>query len=123
MFDDKCSRFFDERKETKLQSNVRNVNNVKHKASRHFRIKRRNMWKLNWMNFNSRTKNIRDLYRGISDFKKGCQPRTDVVTMRGVICLQTPTVFRPGGRNFSFSYWMYMGLMMLGRLKYREQNH
>ena len=25
------------------------------------------------------TKNIRDLYRGISDNKKGCQPRTDVV--------------------------------------------
>jgi hypothetical protein len=24
-------------------------------------------------------KNIRDLYRGISDFKKGCQPMTDVV--------------------------------------------
>ena len=28
---------------------------------------------------NSRIKNIRDLYRGISDFKKGCQPRTDIV--------------------------------------------
>ena len=33
------------------------------------------------MNFetNSKIKNIRDMYRGINDFKKGCQPRTNVV--------------------------------------------
>jgi len=60
--------------------------------------------KSNVLGINSMTKNIRDLYRGISDFKKGCQPRTDVVTMRGVICLQTPRVFWPGGRNISLSY-------------------
>jgi len=28
---------------------------------------------------NSKIKNIRDLYRGISDFKKGYQPRTNTV--------------------------------------------
>ena len=28
---------------------------------------------------NSKVKNIRDLYRGINDFKKGYQPRTDIV--------------------------------------------
>ena len=28
---------------------------------------------------NSKIKNIRDFYRGISDFKKGYRPRTDVV--------------------------------------------
>jgi hypothetical protein len=28
---------------------------------------------------NSKIKNIRDLYRGISDFKKGYQPRTIIV--------------------------------------------
>ena len=27
----------------------------------------------------SKIKNIRDLYRGINDFKKGYQPRTDIV--------------------------------------------
>ena len=27
---------------------------------------------------NSRTKNIQDLYRGINDFKKGYQPRTNI---------------------------------------------
>ena len=28
---------------------------------------------------NSKIKNIRDLYRGISDFKRGYQPRTNIV--------------------------------------------
>ena len=28
---------------------------------------------------NSKMKNIRDLYRGINDFKKGYQPRTNIV--------------------------------------------
>ena len=28
---------------------------------------------------NSKIKNIKDLYRGINDFKKGYQPRTDIV--------------------------------------------
>ena len=28
---------------------------------------------------NSKIKNVRDLYRGISDFKKGYQPRTNIV--------------------------------------------
>ena len=28
---------------------------------------------------NSKIKNVRDLYRGINDFKKGYQPRTDIV--------------------------------------------
>jgi len=26
----------------------------------------------------SKMKNIRDLYRGINDFKKGCRPRTNI---------------------------------------------
>ena len=28
---------------------------------------------------NNKIQNIRDLYRGISDFKKGCQPRCNIV--------------------------------------------
>jgi hypothetical protein len=34
---------------------------------------------------NSKIKNITDLYRGNSDFKKGYQPRTNTVKMRRVI--------------------------------------
>ena len=65
--------------------------------------------------------NIRDLYMNISELKKVYQPRTN--PMRGVMWLQTPTVLRLDGGNIFHSKWMYMGLMMLGRQKYMQQNH
>jgi hypothetical protein len=48
-------------------------------------------------------KNIRDLYRGINDFKV-CHPRTYIVRMRTVIGLQTATVFWLSGETISQSY-------------------
>jgi hypothetical protein len=35
--------------------------------------------KINEVKTNSKNKNIRDLYRGMNDFKRGYQPRTDIV--------------------------------------------
>jgi hypothetical protein len=35
--------------------------------------------KMDGLETNSKTKNIRDVYRGISDFKKGYQPRTNIL--------------------------------------------
>jgi hypothetical protein len=35
--------------------------------------------KINELETNSKNKNIRDLYRGINDFKRGYQPKTYVV--------------------------------------------
>ena len=35
--------------------------------------------RLDELETNSKTKNIRDLHRGTNDFKKGCQPRTNIV--------------------------------------------
>jgi hypothetical protein len=35
--------------------------------------------KINGLESNSKNKNIRDLYRGINEFKKGYQPRTNLV--------------------------------------------
>ena len=63
------------------QSNVGNLNNVRHEASRHFRNKKKAYLKakIEDLETNSKIKNIRDLYRGISDIKKGYQPRTNVV--------------------------------------------
>ena len=63
------------------QSNVDNLNNVRHEASRHFRNKKKAYLKAKTaeLEINSKIKNIRDLYRGINDFKKGYQPRTNVV--------------------------------------------
>jgi hypothetical protein len=47
-FDEECSKFLDERKQAKMQwlqksnqSNVDNLNNVRHEASRHFRNKKK----------------------------------------------------------------------------------
>ena len=50
-------------------------------ASRHFRNKKKGYLKakIEELENNSKIKNIRDLYRGINDFKKGYQPRTDII--------------------------------------------
>jgi len=59
------------------QSTVDNLNNVRHDASRHFRNKKKEYLKAKFeeLENNSKVKNIRDLNRGINDFKKGYQPR------------------------------------------------
>jgi hypothetical protein len=44
--------------------------------------------KINELELNSKNENVRDLYRGINEFKQGYQPRTDLVKVRGAICLQ-----------------------------------
>jgi hypothetical protein len=64
-----------------------------------------------YLNFKAdgKIKNIRDLYKGISDFKKGYQPRTIIVEIRRVISLQTPIVFCRGVGTISPTYETYMG--------------
>ena len=54
-------------------------------------------------------KYIRDLYRGINDFNKGYQPKTNEVRNERVIWLQTPTAFWLGGGIISLSCSMYLG--------------
>jgi hypothetical protein len=80
--------FLDQRKQAKMQrlqnlnqSNVGNLNNVRREARRHFRNKKKDYVKakINELETNSKNKIIRDLYRGINDFKKGYQPRNNVV--------------------------------------------
>jgi hypothetical protein len=58
-----------------------NLNNVRRVASRHFRNKKREYLKdkINELATNSKSKNIRDLYRGINEFKRGYQPRNNLV--------------------------------------------
>jgi len=52
------------------QSNVDNPNNVRSEASRHFRNKKKEYLKvkIEELETNSKIKNFRDLYMGISDF-------------------------------------------------------
>jgi hypothetical protein len=60
--------------------------------------------KINETELNSKNKNIRDLYRGITEFKKGYQPQTNLVKMRGAIFLRILKKFELGGRITSVSY-------------------
>ena len=55
------------------QTNVDNLNNVRHEGGRHFRNKGKEYLKakIDELKTTSKIKNIRDMYRGISDFKKG----------------------------------------------------
>jgi len=63
------------------KNNVDNTNNVRCEASRHLQNKKKEYLKVQTddVKTNIKTTNIRDLYRGINDFKKGYQPRTNVV--------------------------------------------
>jgi hypothetical protein len=87
-FDEGCSELIDVRKQAKLQwlkdaseINRDNLNNVRREASRHFRNKKREYLKdkINELATNSKNKNPRDLYRVINEFKRGYQPRSNLV--------------------------------------------
>jgi hypothetical protein len=88
LFDAERAKYLDKMKQAKIQwlqipnqSNGDNLNNVIREASRHFRNKKKEYLKakVNELETNSKNKNIRDLCRGINDFKRGYQPRTNVV--------------------------------------------
>jgi hypothetical protein len=79
-FDEGCSELVDQRKQAKLQwlqdpseINGDNLNNVRHEASRYLRNEKREYLKgkINELATNSKNRNIRDLYRGINEFKRG----------------------------------------------------
>jgi len=63
------------------QSNVDNLNNVRRDASRHIKNKKKAYLKakIEELETISKIKNIRDLYRGINDFKKGYRCRSNIV--------------------------------------------
>ena len=81
-FDKECVDFLEQRKQAKMQwiwdpsrSNADNLRNVRRDASRHFRNKKKAYLKakIEEPETNSKINNVRDLYRGINDFKKGYQ--------------------------------------------------
>jgi hypothetical protein len=107
-FNEDCLRFLEQTKQAKMQwlqdrnqSNLDNLNNVRCTTSRHFSIKRKEYLKdkIDELDTNSKIKNIGDLFRGISDFKKGYQPRTNIVNDEKDDLVTDPTVFWLGGGN------------------------
>jgi hypothetical protein len=63
------------------QINGDNLQNLRCETSRTFRNKKREYLKgkINELEINNKNKNIRDLYRGINEFKKGYQPRINII--------------------------------------------
>jgi len=63
------------------QNNVDHLNNVRREARRHFRKNEKEYLKakIEGLETNNKIKNIRDLYGGINGFKKGYQPRNNIV--------------------------------------------
>jgi len=87
-FDEECLSFLDQRQHDKMhwlqdpnQFNADNLNSVRLEANRHCRNTKKEYLKakIEELENNSKIKNIMNLYRGISNCKKGYQPRTDIV--------------------------------------------
>ena len=99
------------------QSNVDNLNSVRREVSRHFRNKMKAYLraKIEELETNSKIKNIRDLYRGINDFKKGYQPRCNIVKDETGDLVADSRSIVARWRNYFSSYSMCIGLRMLGR--------
>jgi hypothetical protein len=91
-FDDECSKLMDQQKQAKLQwlqnpSQISgdNLQDLRCETSRTFRKKKKEYLKgkINELQTNNRNKNIRGLYRGINEFKKGYQPRIIIKDKNG----------------------------------------
>ena len=79
--------------------------------------------KIEVLETNSKIKNIRDLYRGISEFKKGYQSRCNIVKdEKGESVADSQTIVARW-RNYFSQLFNLHGLRMLGRQKYTQQNH
>jgi hypothetical protein len=63
------------------ETNGDNLQNLRRETSRIFRNKKREYLKgtINELETNNKNKNIRDLYRGINEFKKGYQPIINII--------------------------------------------
>jgi hypothetical protein len=108
-FDDECSKLLDQQKQTKLQwlqnpsqINGDNLQNLRCETNRTFRNeKRENLkGKINELETNNKNKNIRDLYRGINEFKKVYQPRINIIKDENSNLLADPQSVLNGWKNF-----------------------
>jgi hypothetical protein len=76
--------------------------------------------KINELETNSKHKNIRDLYRGITEFKKGYQPKTNLVKDEKGDLLADPQKMLTRWNNY---FCQLLNLqMVLSRLKFTQQS-
>jgi len=114
----------DQRKQAKIQwiydpsqSNVDILNNVRREVSRHFRDKKKayQRAKIEELETNSKIQNIRDLYRGINDFKKGYQTRCNIVKdEKGDLVAESHSIVARW-RNYFFQLFNVHGVKDVGQ--------
>jgi len=120
-FDEEFLGFLNYRKHAKIQwlqepsqSNVDNLNNVRREASRHCRNTKKEYLKSNIDEFetNSKIENIRDLCKGIGDFKKVCQPGTNILRGdKSDLVTDSHSILARWRNYFSQLFNVYMGLV------------
>jgi hypothetical protein len=105
--------------------NEDNLSNVRWEASRHFRNKKREYLKdrINELESNSQNKNIRDLYRGKNEFKKGYQLSTNLVKDERGDLHADPYKIVNLWMNYFCQLLNVKGVGVLGRRKYKQQSH
>jgi hypothetical protein len=101
------------------------MQNLRCETSRIFRNKKKEYLKgkINELETNNKNKNITDLYRGINEFKKGYQPRINIMKdENGDLIADSQNVLNRW-KNFFNQVLMYMGFMMSGRWIYIWLSH
>jgi len=85
------------------QSNVDNLNHVRGEASRHFTNKKKEYLKakIEELETDTKIKNIRNLYRGINDFKKGYPSTTTFVKEKGDLATDSHSILAWWRNHFS----------------------
>jgi hypothetical protein len=103
--------------------NEDNLSNVRQEASRHFRNKKREYLKdkINELESNSKNKNIRDLYWGINEFKKGFQPRTNLLKNEMGDLLADPQKIVNRWMNYFCQLLNYRPISLLSLFKKMEK--
>jgi hypothetical protein len=84
------------------QINGDNLQNLRRETSRIFRKKKRECLKdkINELDSNNKNKNIRYWYRGINEFKKGYQPRINMIKDENGNLLADPHSVLNRSKNF-----------------------
>jgi hypothetical protein len=130
-FDEECIGILYQRKQVKMQwiqnpshSNVDHMNNIRREAGRHFTNKKKAYLKakIEELETNSKINNIRDLCRGINDFKKGYQPRTVIVKdEKGNLVADSHSIMAKR-RNYFSQILNVHGVSDVRQAKYTQRN-
>jgi hypothetical protein len=101
------------------------MKNVRHETSRIFRNTKTEYLKgkINELEANNKNKNIRDLYRGINEFKKGYQPKINIIKDEIGNLIADPQNVLNRWKNFFNNLLNVYGFMISGRWIYIQLSH